>query len=112
MPKIIDFKTPTTDGIVNAIGTIAWLPVGPRKIKFVLQREERNHDAHLLTHYASGRIVAKLNAIRLARYVANPYSFPAYRDRDFAMIALEQLIASHGEGKLLAMFDAAEVINA
>lgn len=76
MAKKITFKIPTVKGPLDANGLVAWLNVGVKRHKFVLQYETELSDTpYLLTDYASGYKLCDLGPQALARYVSNPYAW-------------------------------------
>jgi hypothetical protein len=100
---------------VERTGRVAWLRIGDRKVKFVLQQSHsavnaNDKEAILLTHYASGLIFGRLNEAKI-RYMTSrgPYCIP--NDRDAAELLIAEKVAAFGAEEVLKRLDAAPTIN-
>jgi hypothetical protein len=87
------------------LGTVHWLKVGDRKVKFVFQDGN-----DLLVHFASGRIfgsIYKLQVEHMCRYGHNA----RLSNRHAAEQLIANVISMYGLEKVLSILDAAKVIN-
>ncbi|HEY2531893.1 MAG TPA: hypothetical protein VGJ20_28860 [Xanthobacteraceae bacterium] len=109
MAKKITFKVPTSTGLTeDRTGTVAWIKVGNRKIKFVLQNE--GIGAVTLTHFASGYRFGSLNEARV-EWMAIRGPYDPINNHGAAAFLIGKKIAEKGADKVLAVIDAAPVIN-
>ncbi|WP_166297124.1 hypothetical protein [Bradyrhizobium sp. 2S1] len=119
----ITFKVPGTKPRGRKVhhyersGKVAWLTIGERKVKFVLQGDHRavaganpKADAVYLTHHASGMIFGKINDLKIRHMCAAGHN-AILTDREAAEKLIAEKLALLGPEKILAVLDAAEVIN-
>lgn len=94
-------------------GRVAWLQIGDRKVKFVLQQSAaavNAGEAAYLTHYASGLIFGNLNEVKV-RYMLAKGHHAKLNDRDAAEELITERVAAFGADEVLKRLDAAPVIN-
>jgi hypothetical protein len=92
-------------------GTVAILPIGDRKVRFLIERKE---DGSLgsLTHYASGFAFTRdLNRYAVSFLVQHSVYHRQPSPRELAEAAIADAVHSLGADKVLAIIDAAPVIN-
>ena len=93
-------------------GTVAILPIGERKIRFLIERKE---DGSLgsLTHYASGFAFARsLNHFAVSFLVQHGTTYARQPSpRELAEAAIADAVYSIGIDKVLAAIDAAPILN-
>jgi hypothetical protein len=93
---------------VTKTGRVAWLSVGAKRRKFILQLTYDNGEPSTLVDYASGQIVAKLAAEALQAYAMRG-TRPDYRK--LAQRRLNDIVATFGETEVLRRMNAAPVVN-
>ena len=92
-------------------GTVAILPIGTRKVRFLIERRD---DGSLgsLTHYASGFAFARsLNHYAVSFLVRHGTYARRPSPRELAEAAIADAVHAIGVDKVLATIDAAPVIN-
>jgi hypothetical protein len=92
-------------------GTVAILPIGTRKVRFLIERRD---DGSLgsLTHYASGFAFARsLNRFAVSFLVQHGTYARRPSPRELAEAAIADAVHALGADKVLAIIDAAPVIN-
>jgi hypothetical protein len=105
---IIDKKSGKTK-LDKRSGDVAWLLIGGRKVKCVIQKHGNDI---ALVHYASGGKIAnesKVSGVSLRHFVSSGGS--KMSNRDACEWALRELIETVGSDKVLAVIDAATIIN-
>lgn len=110
MPKIT-YKIPQVDkkGVyreVDAQGTVVWMHIGPKRIKFVLQDGDNS-----LVHWASGMIAVpgrKIGEMRLMVSVQNRVDLPLRRAAERVMA---NILNEVGHEVVLDKIEKAKVIN-
>jgi type IV secretory pathway component VirB8 len=112
----VTYKTPGLDKKSRKIvytekrGDVAFMQIGERRVKCVLQRDDKE-SAPALVHYASGWVIVSRDAIHnyhLMQYVNARVSLTW---RHVAELVLANTIDQVGADKVLAKMDAAPVIN-
>ncbi|SHG89112.1 hypothetical protein [Bradyrhizobium erythrophlei] len=91
-------------------GRVAWLTIGDRKVKFVLQQSRLGKEADTLTHYASGMVFGRLNDVKV-RYMVAKGHHAKLTDREAAEMLVATKIDQIGAAKVLEVLDASETIN-
>ena len=92
-------------------GTVAILPIGDRKVRFLIERKE---DGSLgsLTHYASGFAFARsLNHFAVSFLVQHGTYARQPSPRELAEAAIADAVFALGADKVLATIDAAPILN-
>jgi hypothetical protein len=92
-------------------GTVAILPIGERKVRFLIERTE---DGSLgsLTHYASGYAFARsLHSFAVSHFVRHSPYARRPSPRELAEAAIADAVHKLGADKVLAIIDTAPVIN-
>ena len=115
MANVILFKVPVKDRETGEVstavrsGTIAYLPVGDRKVCFVLQRDD-DGKAHALAHYASGMLVGSLANARVQAMLARGHH-ARLTPRGAALWLIDRAIRANGVEEVLAKLDKAPRLN-
>lgn len=92
-------------------GQIAILPVGPRKVRFLIERLE-DGSIGSLTHYASGRAFTRnLRRFGISFLVQHGTWHRKPTARELALAAIADAIHTHGIDGVLSVLDAAPVLN-
>lgn len=97
MPKLITFNIPTEADIRTAQGYVAWLDVGGKRHKFVMQLDISKPT--ILTDYRTGFRLGSFAGKLLARYVHMPYAYTESISGTYRKVAqdfLADIIARHG----------------
>ena len=116
LANVITFKVPVKDRDTGKVstavrsGTIAWLPVGDRKVCFVLQRDD-DGKAHALAHYASGMLLGNLNSARIEVMCARGHH-ARLTPRGAALWLLDRAIRANGVEEVIHQLDKAPRLNA
>lgn len=95
-------------GFEERTGTVAVMQIGPRRIRCAIQ------DDGALAHVASGNIIVnatRINAAHLSHFMSGGNYGPKLSARRAAEIALANIINQVGHEKVLAVIDAAPVLN-
>ena len=111
MAKLTTITVPCEGEKREMTGTVAILPIGARKVRFLIERRE-DGSVGSLTHYASGyafhrnlRALAVSFLIQHGTYARRP------SPRELAEAAIADAVFSIGADKVLATIDAAPVLN-
>jgi len=92
-------------------GTVAILPIGARKVRFLIERRE-DGSVGSLTHYASGYAFHRnLQALAVSFLVQHSVYHRQPSPRELAEAAIADAVFAIGVDKVLATIDAAPVIN-
>ena len=92
-------------------GTVAILPIGGRKVRFLIERKE-DGSVGALTHYASGYAFTRnLNRFAVSFLVQHSVYHRQPSPRELAEAAIADAVFSIGADKVLATIDAAPVLN-
>lgn len=92
-------------------GTVAILPIGTRKVRFLIERRE-DGSVGALTHYASGFAFARsLNRFAVSFLVQHGTYARRPSPRELAEAAIADAVHALGADKVLATIDAAPVLN-
>ena len=92
-------------------GTVAILPIGTRKVRFLIERRE-DGSVGSLTHYASGYAFHRnLRALAVSFLVQHSVYHRQPSPRELAEAAIADAVFSIGADKVLATIDAAPVLN-
>jgi hypothetical protein len=111
MAKTVTIKVPAMDkgGIVDVIpatGKVAWLKVGDRRVKFLIQ-DGPHGTPEFLTHFASGVKVGNINAIQIQSMCGAGLVSP----RRACEILIDKIVAQYGAQRFHAVIDRADVLN-
>jgi hypothetical protein len=109
MPSTIKAAGP--DGLFDMHGQIALLPIGDRKVRFLI---ERAADGSLgsLTHAASGRAFARsLKRFGVSFLVQHGTWHRKPTARELAIAAITDAVHTYGVEGVLSVLDAAPVVN-
>jgi hypothetical protein len=96
-------------GFEERTGTVAVMQIGPRRIRCAIQENGA------LAHVASGNLIVNANrisAVHVGNLMGRGSYAPKLSARRAAEIALANIINQVGHEKVLAVIDAAPVINA
>jgi hypothetical protein len=111
MPKLKTISIPCKGETREMTGTVAILPIGDRKVRFLIERKE---DGSLgsLTHYASGfAFTRSLNHYAVSFLVQHGTYARRPSPRELAEAAIADAVYSIGIDKVLATIDAAPILN-
>ena len=111
MTQLKTIAVPFEGEMRKMTGTVAILPIGTRKVRFLI---ERTDDGSLgsLTHYASGFAFARsLNRFAVSFLVQQGIYARRPSPRELAEAAIADAVYSLGADKVLSIIDAAPVIN-
>jgi hypothetical protein len=111
MTKLKTIAIPCEGTTREITGTVAVLPVGERKVRFLIERRE---DGSLgsLTHYASGYAFHRnLNRFAVSFLVQHSVYHRQPSPRELAEAAIADAVFAIGAEKVLATIDAAPMLN-
>lgn len=111
MSKLKTIAIPCKGETREMTGTVTILPIGDRKVRFLIERKE---DGSLgsLTHYASGFAFARnLNHYAVSFLVQHGTYARQPSPRELAKAAIADAVYSIGIDKILATIDAAPILN-
>jgi hypothetical protein len=110
MAKLVTIRVPDTVGGRDVQGYVAWLTVGEKRWKFLLQIEL--DQPSILTDYRSGYKLANLGGIILQEYVYRGYSYPPIEAaRRAARIWLANAVSEKGADYLIERFNSVPALN-
>ena len=111
MAKLTTIAIPCEGDTREMTGTVAILPIGKRKVRFLIERRE-DGSVGALTHYASGYAFARnLNRFAVSFLVQHGTYARRPSPRELAEAAIADAVFALGADKVLATIDAAPVLN-
>jgi hypothetical protein len=111
MTKLKTIAIPCDGETREMTGTVAILPIGKRKVRFLIERRE-DGSVGSLTHYASGYAFHRnLRALAVSFLVQHSVYHRQPSPRELAIAAITDAVFALGANKVLATIDAAPVIN-
>lgn len=111
MTKLKTIAIPCEGETREMTGTVAILPIGGRKVRFLIERKE-DGSVGSLTHYASGYAFHRnLQAFAVSFLVQHGTYARRPSPRELAEAAIADAVFALGADKVLETIDAAPVIN-
>jgi hypothetical protein len=111
MAKLTTITVPCEGDTRKMAGTVAIFPIGKRKVRFLIERREDGSFGSL-THYASGYAFHRnLRTLAVSFLVQHSVYHRQPSPRELAEAAIADAVFSIGADKVLAIIDAAPVIN-
>ena len=111
MAKLTTITVPCEGEAREMTGTVAILPIGRRKVRFLIERRE-DGSVGSLTHYASGYAFTRsLNRFAVSFLVRHGTYARRPSPRELAEAAIADAVYAIGADKVLATIDAAPVLN-